>query len=31
MGTISLTKEVRKFNGEKTGSSINGAGKLDLN
>jgi len=31
MGTLSLTKEVRKYNGEKTSSSINDAGKLDLN
>ena len=27
MGTLSLTKEERKYNGAKTASSINGAGK----
>ena len=27
MGTLSLTKEARIYNGEKTASSINGAGK----
>ena len=29
MGTLSLTKEARVYNGAKTASSINGAGKLD--
>ena len=28
MGTVSLTKEVRIYNGEKTVSSIIGAGKI---
>ena len=28
MGTVSLTKEVRIYNGEKTVSSINGARKI---
>jgi len=27
MGTVSLTKEARLYNGEKRASSINGAGK----
>ena len=27
MGTLSLTKEARIYNGEKTTSSMNGAGK----
>ena len=29
MGTLSLTKEARLCNGEKTAFPINGAGKLD--
>ena len=29
MGTLFLTKEARIYNGAKTASSINGAGKLD--
>ena len=29
MGTLFLTKEARVYNGAKTVSSINGAGKLD--
>ena len=28
MGTLSLTKEVRIYNGLKTASSVNGAGKM---
>ena len=29
MGTLFLTKEARIYNGAKTASSVNGAGKLD--